>query len=207
MVFEIYECLFEFKQGDKYVPKFYDELKILIDELEMHQPAVTDAATLRGYRQNLTVSKFQFGLSPILRSQVRDQRLGGDSIFTLIATFSRVMQISTGSNVSSTSSIEQSAMIFGRGRGRDRNFGGARRGSVRERGSYGDRQNAPEKGLRQCRNCERSNHIFAKCWKKFGRPKWAQIFESDPPAPCGTPQVSSSAHPGSSTSCTITGGV
>jgi len=40
MVFEIYERLFELKQGDKYVPKFYGELKGLIDELEMHQPAV-----------------------------------------------------------------------------------------------------------------------------------------------------------------------
>jgi len=50
-VFEIYERLFELKQGDKSVPEFYGELKDLIDELEMHQPAVTDAATLRGISQ------------------------------------------------------------------------------------------------------------------------------------------------------------
>ena len=43
-VFEIYERMFELKQGDKSVPEFYRELKSLIDELEMHQPAVTDAA-------------------------------------------------------------------------------------------------------------------------------------------------------------------
>ena len=47
-VFELYERLFELKQRDIYVPKFYGELKGLIDELEMHQPAVTDAGTLRG---------------------------------------------------------------------------------------------------------------------------------------------------------------
>ena len=35
-VFEIYESLFELKQGDKSMPKFYGELKSLIDELEMH---------------------------------------------------------------------------------------------------------------------------------------------------------------------------
>ena len=40
----------------------------LIDELEMHKPVVTDAATLRGYRQDLAVSKFLSGLSPSLRS-------------------------------------------------------------------------------------------------------------------------------------------
>jgi len=70
-MFEIYEHLFELKYGDKFMPKFYDELKGLIDELEMHLPAVTDAATLRGYRQDLTISKFLSGLSPTLRSQVR----------------------------------------------------------------------------------------------------------------------------------------
>ena len=35
-VFEIYERLFELKQGDIFVPEFYGELKRLIDELEMH---------------------------------------------------------------------------------------------------------------------------------------------------------------------------
>jgi len=48
-----------------------NELKGLIDELEMHQPAVTDAVTLRGYSKDLTVSKFLSSLSPTLRSQVR----------------------------------------------------------------------------------------------------------------------------------------
>jgi len=62
-VFEIYERLFQLKQGDRYVPEFYDEFKSLIDELEMHQPDVTDAVTLRGYRQDLAVSKFLSGLS------------------------------------------------------------------------------------------------------------------------------------------------
>ena len=38
-VFEIYERLFELKQGDKSVAKFYRKLKGLIDELEMHQPS------------------------------------------------------------------------------------------------------------------------------------------------------------------------
>ena len=57
-VFKIYERLFELKQGDRSMPEFYSELKSLIGELEMHQPTVIDAATLRGYRQDLTVSKF-----------------------------------------------------------------------------------------------------------------------------------------------------
>ena len=43
---------------------FYGELKSLIDELEMHQPVATDAATLWGYRHDLAVSKFMSGSSP-----------------------------------------------------------------------------------------------------------------------------------------------
>jgi len=67
-VFEINEPLFELKHGDRSVLEFYRELKGLIDELNMHQPAVTDAATLRGYHQDLAVSKFLSGLSLTLRS-------------------------------------------------------------------------------------------------------------------------------------------
>ena len=65
-VFEIYEYLFELKHEDGFVPEFYGELEGLIDELEMHQPVVTDAVTLRGYRQDLVVSKFLSSLSPTI---------------------------------------------------------------------------------------------------------------------------------------------
>ena len=69
--------MFELKHGNKSVPEFYIELKDLIDELEMHQPSVTNAATLRGYRQNLAVLKSLSDLSPSLRFQVCGQKLGG----------------------------------------------------------------------------------------------------------------------------------
>jgi len=41
---------------------------LMTDELEMHQTVVTDAATLRGYLQDLVILKFLSDLSPILRS-------------------------------------------------------------------------------------------------------------------------------------------
>jgi len=81
------------------VPKFYSELKGLIDELEMYHPSVTDAATLRRYRQDLVVSKFLFDLSPTLRTQVQGQILGGDNILTLTTTFSTVMRVSTRADI------------------------------------------------------------------------------------------------------------
>ena len=46
------------------MPEFYGELKSLIDESGMHQPAVIDAATFREYRHDLVVLKFLSGLSP-----------------------------------------------------------------------------------------------------------------------------------------------
>ena len=76
-----YERMFELKQGDKSVVEFYGELKSLVDELEMHQPVVTDAVTLRGYYQDLAMSKFLSGLSSTLKSQVWGQILR-DSIPT-----------------------------------------------------------------------------------------------------------------------------
>ena len=63
-VFEIYEHLFKLKHGDKSVAKFYRELKSLVDELEMHQPVVTDPTTLRGYRQDLECRSFCLASDP-----------------------------------------------------------------------------------------------------------------------------------------------
>ena len=105
--------------------------------------------TLRGYRQDLVVSKFFSGSSPSLRSHVRDQILGGDNIPTLTATFSKVMHVSIRANVTTAPSIEQSAMASGRGTGRDRrrdfvgpgSFGGGC-------GTYGGRQTVGNMGLR-----------------------------------------------------------
>jgi len=139
----------------------------LIDKLEMHQPAVTDAVTLKGYRQNLAVSKFLSGLSPALRSQVQGQIPRGGSILTLTATFSRVMRVSTGADVFSASSIDQSDMYSGRGRafGHGRSSGG-------ERDLFGTGRNFSSgkhnKGPRHYKHCGRSNHISEKCWVKFG---------------------------------------
>jgi len=126
---------------------------------------------------------------------VRGQILGGYSISTLTSTFSRVMRVSAGSEVSSAPSIEESVIISGRGRVRGRNcdFGGRGHGSLEV-----DVESASEKGPWQCRHCGRNNHISEKCWEKFGRPEWAQFSDSGSLAPCGTPQ-SSSAIPGSST--------
>jgi len=137
----------------------------------MHQPAVTGAMTLRRYRQDLAVSNFLFGLSPSLRSQVRGQILGGDNIPTLTAIFSRVMRVSTGTDVITAPPIEQSAMASGHGRGRgrdrERDFMGGRGSFGVDHGSSGAKLIVSDKGSRLCKHCGMTNHTSEKCWEKF----------------------------------------
>ena len=116
---------------------------------------------------------------------MRGQILGENSILILTASLSKIMRVSTGSDISSASSIEQSVVISGCGRGHGRDFEGQERGSVRGCGSYGGRQSASEISPRQCKHCMRGNHISKKYWEKFDRSEWAHLSDSDLPAPCG----------------------
>jgi len=59
-----------------------------------------------------------------------------------------------------------------------------------------------KKRPRHCTHCGRNNYIFEKYWTKFGRPEWAQLADSEPHAPCDTPQTPSNIH-GSSGFSTI----
>ena len=88
-VFEIYERLFKLRQEDQSVPEYYRELKSLMDELAMHQSAVTNTTTPREYFQDLAVSKLLSEVSLIVITGARSV-LGGNSIPTLIVTFSSV---------------------------------------------------------------------------------------------------------------------
>jgi len=115
-------------------------------------------------------------LESSLRSQVRGQILGGDNIPTLTATFSSVMHVSTGPDATTAPSIEQFAVVSGRGRGRGlgRDFVG--------RGSFGggcglmvvDRLLVIRGSGNIC-----NDHISEKCWEKFGHSEWAQLVDTD----------------------------
>ena len=126
-------------------------------------------------------------------------------------TFSKVMRVSTGADVSLTPSIEQSVMIVDcgrdrdRGRGRGRDFGGGHGSFGEGRGSYCGRQNVANKGPRQCKHCRRKNHIFEKCWEKFNRLEWAQLADTDTPAPSDIAHIHapSATYSGSSDSLSV----
>ncbi|KAG6385943.1 hypothetical protein SASPL_154826 [Salvia splendens] len=103
-------------------------------------------------------------------------RLNGysDDIPTLSNALSRVLRVSTGRTEST--SFDNSAMSA-RGRG---SYGGRGRGQGRGRGrgrGFHDRL---------CDHCGRSNHESDKCWKKFGKPDWANNIEFAAPSSSST---------------------
>ena len=85
--------------------------------------------------------------------------------------------------MTTTLSIEQSAIASGCGRGCDCGRG---RDFVEGRGSFGGdhhsnggKQTVGDKGPIQCKYCGRNNHISEKCWEKFGRREWAQLIDTE----------------------------
>lgn len=85
-------------------------------ELDVYQYLVTDLKTLRKYLQDLAIAKFLFSLRLTL---MRGQILAGDGVSSLIAMYSRVFYVSTGSALSPISN-NKSALFSGRGRSSSR---------------------------------------------------------------------------------------
>jgi len=55
---------------------------------------------------------------------------------------------------------------------------------------------------RQCRHCERNNHISEKCWEKSNRPEWTYLIDTMTTTPDDTTHAPS-ATPSSSGSLTV----
>ena len=125
------------------------------------------------------VAKFLSGLNADLQP-LRDSLMASDTIPTLSNALSRVLRVSTGRTEST--SFESSAMSA-RGQGL---YGGRGRGQGRGRGrgrGFHDRL---------CDHCGRSNHESDKCWKKFGKPDWANNTEFTAPSFSSTTDASTS---------------
>ena len=72
------------------VPEYYSTLRGILDELDVHQPHVTDLQVLKRYREDLATSNFLSGLDPSLVTQIRGQILGGDIVPFLSIFYSKV---------------------------------------------------------------------------------------------------------------------
>ncbi|KAL3721854.1 hypothetical protein ACJRO7_034230 [Eucalyptus globulus] len=126
-VYELYEKIFNFKQGDKSLGEYYSALKGMWEELNLYQPITTDLERLKTQRSEFQVAKFLSGLNADLQP-VKSQLLAGDRVPSMNEAFCRIQRIVPPS---STLSKDNSAFVAGsggRGRGgvsnRGRGFGG-----------------------------------------------------------------------------------
>ncbi|KAG6431871.1 hypothetical protein SASPL_103441 [Salvia splendens] len=172
-VFELYEKLFSHTQDTQSVNDYFSTLKGLADEILVYHPLSCDATTRAKQWEEFMVAKFLSGLNADLQP-LRDSLMASDDIPTLSNALSRVLRVSTGRTEST--SFDNSAMSA-RGRG---SYGGLGRGQGRGRGrgrGFHDRL---------CDHCGRSNHESDKCWKKFGKPDWANNIEFAAPSSSST---------------------
>ncbi|KAG6385467.1 hypothetical protein SASPL_154302 [Salvia splendens] len=172
-IFELYEKLFSHTQDTQSVNDYFSTLKGLADEILVYHPLSCDATTRAKQWEEFMVAKFLSGLNADLQP-LRDSLMASDDIPTLSNALSRVLRVSTGRTEST--SFDNSAMSA-RGRG---SYGGCGRGQGRGRG--------PGRGFhdRLCDHCGRSNHESDKCWKKFGKPDWANNIEFAAPSSSST---------------------
>lgn len=178
-VFELYEKLFSHTQDTQSVNDYFSTLKGLADEILVYHPLSCDATTRAKQWEEFMVAKFLSGLNADLQP-LRDSLMASDTIPTLSNALSRVLRVSTGRTEST--SFASSAMSA-RGRG---SYGGRGRGQGRGRGrgrGFHDRL---------CDHCGRSNHESDKCWKKFGKPDWANNTEFTAPSSSSTTDASTS---------------
>ena len=85
-VYDLYERLFNCKQGDRSIAEFYSSLKGIWEELNVHQPLTTDLNTLKAQRAKFQVATFLSSLSSELQP-LKSQLLAGDKVLTLNEAF------------------------------------------------------------------------------------------------------------------------
>ncbi|KAL3751835.1 hypothetical protein ACJRO7_012637 [Eucalyptus globulus] len=149
-VYELYEKIFNFKQGDKSLGEYYSALKV-----------------------EFQVAKFLSGLNADLQP-VKSQLLAGERVHSMNEAFCRIQHIVPPS---STSSKDNSAFVAGSG-GRGHGRGGFSNrghgfGGNRSRGGGRSGQSS-DRDSRQCIHCGKFGHIVDTCWAKHGKPEWAQ---------------------------------
>ncbi|PIN26488.1 hypothetical protein CDL12_00753 [Handroanthus impetiginosus] len=162
-VFELYEKLFSLKQDGsdaRSLTDYFASLKGAADEILLYHSLGCDINTQKSQWNEFLVAKFLSNLHPNFRS-IRDSLLASDTVPSISNTLSCVLRVASAGSSASLPPInnENSALAGGRSRG-----------------------STDSKGPRAYICCGRTNHIFEKCWIKFGKPDWANaVTESSQP--------------------------
>lgn len=138
--YELYEKIFNFKQGDKSLEKYYSALKGMWEEFHLYQLITTDFERLKTQQTEFQVAKFLSSLNVDLQP-VKSQLLAGERVPTMNEAFCQIQRIVPPSSMSSKDNSAFVASRGGRGRGgfsnRGRGFrGGHNRGGARSGQSF-----------------------------------------------------------------------
>ncbi|XP_030521717.1 uncharacterized protein LOC115734883 [Rhodamnia argentea] len=115
-VYELYEKIFNFKQGDNSLGEYYSALKGMWEELNLYQPITTDLERLKTQRTEFQVAKFLSGLNADLQP-VKSQLLAGEKVPSMNGAFGRIQRIVPPSSTSSKDNYALVASSGTRGHG------------------------------------------------------------------------------------------
>ncbi|XP_018716081.2 uncharacterized protein LOC108954493 [Eucalyptus grandis] len=168
-VYELYEKIFNFKQGDKSLGEYYSALKGMWEELNLYQPITTDLERLKTQRVEFQVAKFLSRLNALTYA-VKSRFFFGERVPSMNEAFCRIQRIVPPSSTSSKDNSAFVASSGGRGgfSNKGRGFGGGRSRGGGRSGQSSDPVS------RQCIHCGKFGHIVDTCWAKHEKPEWAQ---------------------------------
>lgn len=170
-VYEIYEQIFNTKQGDRSLPEFYSTLKGLWEQLLQHRLFTTDLAKQKEHWEEFMIATLLSGLNPSL-SGFQDKIIASEKLPTASNAYSRLMRSTLGQS-STVTPMETSALVSSSG-GRGGSRGGYRGGrSGGRRGGRSDNRRSNNTDDRRCDYCSRTGHLEDYCWKKWGNPGFA----------------------------------
>ncbi|XP_043687731.1 uncharacterized protein LOC122638944 [Telopea speciosissima] len=157
-MYDLYEKLFNFQQGDETLNEYCASYKGMVEELQIHQPLTTNLDQLKQQRAEFHVAKFLFGLH-LDYQFVNSQLLTGEKVPSLNEVFSRINRLA---NPFKPDSTPKDNFVGNRGWGCGRGSNG-----------QGICTQYVDKSARQCTFCGKPNHIVDTCWAKHGKPDWA----------------------------------
>ncbi|KAF9625905.1 hypothetical protein IFM89_027682 [Coptis chinensis] len=181
IIHDLFSTMFDLKQAESTsINEYFSKFKGLWDEWLVYHPYTTDLKIQKEQRDQMQTMMFLHSLNSEYTT-FKDQILAGETIPMASQALSRLMRKKQENVVTLPHPMESSVLISsgfrggrGNGSGSVRGDRGGGRGSKRG-GGRGGRGNL---GHLKCTFCGRTNHLEDRCWKKYGKPEWAnQVFE------------------------------
>ncbi|XP_078150168.1 uncharacterized protein LOC144545470, partial [Carex rostrata] len=164
-IFQIKQDIIQNKQNQKPITQFFGEIQKQWDELDIHQPEVTEADKIRERKEQDRIFQFLANLDPSFE-QVRQQILLGFSLPPLEEIVSLLEQEESrrsamNSDTQSGDKVENHAFLS------------SHQNQTRKPNPRGEMRGAHNTAAR-CDHCKKEGHDRSQCWflHPHLRPKW-----------------------------------